>query len=80
MPQVRSPRSAAPPTPTDGEPRRFGSTNEAALLTSAKLGILAASLVAGIIGWVVLSRWAAADSVRAEPRGDLSTRAPVGRD
>ncbi len=32
--------------------------DEASLLTSAKLGILAASLIAGVGGWLVLTRWA----------------------
>ena len=47
----------------------------AALLTSAKLGILAASLIAGTCGWLVLSRW----SLRSPP-GPSRKRAPVGAD
>jgi Na+:H+ antiporter, NhaA family len=36
----------------------FGSAGEENLLTEAKLGILLASLIAGVAGWLVLSRWA----------------------
>ncbi|MEA2593679.1 MAG: Na+:H+ antiporter, NhaA family [Thermomicrobiales bacterium] len=35
----------------------FAGANESSLLTAAKLGILLASLIAGIAGWLVLSRW-----------------------
>ena len=34
----------------------FAGPDEAARLTSAKLGILGASIVAGIVGWIVLGR------------------------
>jgi NhaA family Na+:H+ antiporter len=36
----------------------FGSEGQELLLTEAKLGILLASLIAGGVGWIVLSRWA----------------------
>ena len=50
----------------------FGSAGEADLLTAAKLGILAASAIAGAVGWVVLARWSVAGSPR--PGGE---RRPV---
>jgi NhaA family Na+:H+ antiporter len=36
----------------------FGTTGEVDLLIAAKLGILLASLIAGVAGWLVLTRWA----------------------
>jgi Na+/H+ antiporter NhaA len=34
----------------------FAGAGEAGLLTAAKLGILVASLIAGVGGWLILSR------------------------
>jgi NhaA family Na+:H+ antiporter len=42
----------------------FQQPGEDELLTSAKLGILAASLVAGVAGWLILSRWSLAEKAQ----------------
>src|SRR4029453_2105696 len=44
----------------------FGAAGEEDLLTEAKLGILLASLIAGVAGWLVLSRWALVKSAEGE--------------
>ena len=42
----------------------FADPEDLGLLTSAKLGILAASLIAGVGGWIILSRWTGVGSAR----------------
>ena len=53
----------------------FADPEELARLTSAKLGILAASLIAGAGGWIILSRWASVASTRPPGDGQLPERA-----
>ncbi|MEW6681444.1 MAG: Na+/H+ antiporter NhaA [Nitrospirota bacterium] len=51
---------------------------ESALLSSAKLGILSASLVAGLTGWAILSRTRAGGTRTPETASDGHARAPLG--
>ena len=75
-PLERLARADARPEPATGEPMGTVSFEDADLLRSAKLGILAASVVAGLLGYSLLRR-AGGSGAPADPSSGDSAEQPM---